>query len=178
MDHQQQNCQKPRAGRDQRRPLLRRRSPHDELVSGRQDAWLLLAFSTESGAGELRNGIIGAGQFDGADKRFLIGIQEGVTQPDALRRLQGFAASAVRVPFGLQAPASPTLRHRRSSIPSSTTWRTPQPARRSCSPLRPTSRTVGCTRASNSSSPGAARARTPKRPHSWTGGMTSGAAPT
>ncbi len=67
-------------------------------------------FSTESGAGELRSGIIGAAHFDAADKQFLIGIQEGVTQPDALRRLQGFAASTVRVPFGRQALASPTLR--------------------------------------------------------------------
>lgn len=36
------------------------------------------AFSSESGAGELRSGIIGARQFDAADKRFLIGIQEGL----------------------------------------------------------------------------------------------------
>jgi len=68
------------------------------------------AFSTESGVRELRSRVIGAAKFDAADKRFLIGIQEGVTQPDALRRLQGLTASAVRVPFGRQALASPTLR--------------------------------------------------------------------
>ena len=68
------------------------------------------AFCSDTGVTELRSGIIGTAPFDAADKGFLIGIQDGVTQPDALRRLLGFASSSVRVPFGQQALGSATLR--------------------------------------------------------------------
>lgn len=67
------------------------------------------AFSTETGAVEFRK-IIGAAPFDAIDKKWLIGIQEGITQPDALRRLGSFAGSEVRVPFGADVLASSTLR--------------------------------------------------------------------
>jgi hypothetical protein len=68
------------------------------------------AFSTESGAQEFRNRIIGSTPFDAIDKRWLIGIQQGVTQPEALGLLGSLPSSEVRVPFGLEALASPTLR--------------------------------------------------------------------
>src|SRR4051794_31864397 len=68
------------------------------------------AFSTESGATALRGSVIDKAPFDAAEKRWLIGIQEGVTQPLALERLASFQGSSVRVPFGRQALASPTLR--------------------------------------------------------------------
>jgi hypothetical protein len=68
------------------------------------------AFSTESGAQELRSNIIGAAPFDAVTKEWLIGIQEGITQPEALRRLGSIRASEVRVPFGSEALDSPTLR--------------------------------------------------------------------
>lgn len=68
------------------------------------------AFGSESGTQELRNNIIRKTSFDAIDKQWLIGVQEGITQPDALRRLRAFRASEVRVPFGSEALLSPTLR--------------------------------------------------------------------
>ena len=68
-----------------------------------------VAFGTESGVEELRGKIIGRTAFDAVDKEWLIGIQEGLTQPYALRRLQSLNASALRVPFGSAALASRTL---------------------------------------------------------------------
>jgi UvrD-like helicase C-terminal domain len=59
------------------------------------------AFGSESGAHEFRK-IIGADAFDAAQKTWLIGIQQGITQPEALRRLRSFGSSEVRVPYGTE----------------------------------------------------------------------------
>jgi hypothetical protein len=68
------------------------------------------AFATESGAEELRRNIIRAAAFDAIDKEWLIGVQDGVTQPEALRRLRAVRRSDVRIPFGAEALRSPSLR--------------------------------------------------------------------
>jgi hypothetical protein len=66
------------------------------------------AFATEAGARALRN-LVPAPEFDSAEKRWLIGIEGGITQPEALVYLSGLPDSEVRVPFGLETLESPAL---------------------------------------------------------------------
>lgn len=54
--------------------------------------------------------MIGATAFDAPAKQWLVGIQDGVTQPKALERLGSVGESEVRVPFGAAAMADPGLR--------------------------------------------------------------------
>lgn len=67
------------------------------------------AFATEAGARTLRD-LVPAAEFDSAEKRWLIGIEKGITQPEALAYLSGLPDSEVRVPFGLETLQSPALR--------------------------------------------------------------------
>jgi hypothetical protein len=93
------------AGRGSRHPL--------------KEAWLDVApdvlrvasaFSSEAGVDTFRAKFANSDDFDAADNRWLIGIQEGLTQPEALRRLHSLPRSDVRVPFGSDALADPGLR--------------------------------------------------------------------
>ncbi len=68
------------------------------------------AFATEAGLEVLRSKLIKNAVFDAADTRALLGVQQGVTQPEVLERLLSGARSQVRVPFGVQALESPGLR--------------------------------------------------------------------
>ncbi len=61
-----------------------------------RDAWrsveanvvhVAVAFATETGAREFRNKVIEPEWFDSAEKKWLIGIQGGISQPKALKRL-------------------------------------------------------------------------------------------
>lgn len=93
--------------------------PLDPIRHPLKTAWLeidpdlvrvAVAFATEAGVDELRTRIVTPALFDAADKQWMIGIQEGVTQPYALRRLGSLAASEVRVPLGTEVLASRALR--------------------------------------------------------------------
>src|SRR3954453_21407064 len=68
-----------------------------------------VAFATEAGVMELRNKIIGRERFDLAQKKSLIGIQGGISQPKALKRLTDAENSEVRVPYGQAALADSSL---------------------------------------------------------------------
>ncbi len=68
-----------------------------------------VAFATEAGVRELRNKIVGRERFDATQKKWLVGIQGGVSQPKALKRLADGDNSDVRVPFGQAALADLAL---------------------------------------------------------------------
>jgi HKD family nuclease len=68
------------------------------------------AFASETGVEELRGKIIGKLAFDSAEKQWLVGIQDGITQPKALERLRSRENSEVRVPFGSAAMADANLK--------------------------------------------------------------------
>jgi HKD family nuclease len=68
-----------------------------------------VAFATEAGVAEFRKKVIGPDRFDGAEKRWLVGIQGGVSQPKALQRLAEAENSEARVPYGQAALADPAL---------------------------------------------------------------------
>jgi hypothetical protein len=67
------------------------------------------AFASEAGFEELRKAI-GPQPFGAAEKEWLVGIQDGITQPKALERLRKIKQSEVRVPFGSEALATADLR--------------------------------------------------------------------
>lgn len=78
------------------------------------DAWrsveadvvrVAVAFATETGAREFRNKVIEPEWFDSAEKKWLIGIQGGISQPKALKRLANSQNSEARVPYGQAALA-------------------------------------------------------------------------
>ncbi len=69
-----------------------------------------MAFASETGVEELRGKVVGSADFDSPQKQWLVGIQEGITQPKALERLGVVANSEVRVPFGSAALAGPGLK--------------------------------------------------------------------
>ena len=68
------------------------------------------AFCTEAGVEDLRSHIITPSDFDAIDKEWLVGIQNGITQPDGLRRLANAQNSSARIPFGTETLASQALR--------------------------------------------------------------------
>lgn len=68
-----------------------------------------VAFATEAGVMELRNKIVGHERFDAAQKKWLVGIQGGITQPKALQRLDNAKNSEARVPYGQAAFADAGL---------------------------------------------------------------------
>jgi HKD family nuclease len=85
------------------------------------EAWLAIApdhvrvaaaFASEAGVEVLRSKVVGVAPFDAAEKRWLVGIQGGITQPKALEKLAASESSAVRVPFGAAALADAELRAR------------------------------------------------------------------
>lgn len=67
------------------------------------------AFASEAGVEVLRGRIIGATTFDAAEKQWLVGIQDGITQPKALEKLGSTKNSEVRIPFGGAAMADAAL---------------------------------------------------------------------
>lgn len=69
-----------------------------------------MAFASEAGVLELRGKIIGAELFDAVDKRWLIGIEDGVTQPKALEKLGSLSSSEARVPYGAAVMADKHLK--------------------------------------------------------------------
>jgi HKD family nuclease len=71
-----------------------------------------VAFASEAGVEVLRSKVVGVAPFDAAEKRWLIGVQGGITQPKALEKLTTSENSAVRVPFGGDALADAGLRAR------------------------------------------------------------------
>ncbi|HEX6666279.1 MAG TPA: hypothetical protein VF081_06770 [Solirubrobacterales bacterium] len=82
------------------------------------DAWrsveadvslVAVAFATEAGAGEFRNKVIGRESFDPAQKRWLVGVQGGISQPKALKQLASAENSETKVPYGQAALADPGL---------------------------------------------------------------------
>jgi hypothetical protein len=58
---------------------------------------------------KFRREVLSSAPFDRIDKEFLIGIEQGITQPEALRTLAGYDLSEVRVPHGSEVLASPNL---------------------------------------------------------------------
>jgi hypothetical protein len=74
----------------------------DEVLAG-------IAFASETGVREFRKSVVGRDAFDAAHKKWLIGIQRGVTQPRALQRLADIESSEVKVPFGHAALAEAGL---------------------------------------------------------------------
>jgi HKD family nuclease len=68
------------------------------------------AFATEAGFELLRAKLVGRTAFDAANIQALVGIQGGITQPEALKRLMKAARTEVRVPFGAAALATRSLR--------------------------------------------------------------------
>ena len=58
---------------------------------------------------EFRNKVIGPERFNSAQKKWLVGIQGGITQPKALQRLAGAENSEARVPYGRAALADAGL---------------------------------------------------------------------
>lgn len=82
------------------------------------DAWasvapqqlrVAVAFASEAGARTLRSLCPGRA-FDGLPKRWLVGIENGLTQPEALAYLAGLRDSEVRVPYGENALERAALR--------------------------------------------------------------------
>lgn len=67
------------------------------------------AFASEAGARTLRS-LFPSGELDACGKQFLVGIENGLTQPEALAYLLQLPNSQVRVPFGRKALDSETLR--------------------------------------------------------------------
>jgi HKD family nuclease len=68
------------------------------------------AFATESGVDTLRTKLVHGQTFDSAELQALVGIQSGITQPEALERLMKANHHEVRVPYGAEVLASPGLR--------------------------------------------------------------------
>lgn len=69
-----------------------------------------MAFASEMGVYELGEKVLPEIPSDGAEKQWLIGIQDGVTQPNALEKLKSQENSSVRVPFAAAVLADPALR--------------------------------------------------------------------
>jgi HKD family nuclease len=67
------------------------------------------AFASEAGARTLR-GLCPSRAFDAVAKRWLVGIENGLTQPEALAYLAELHDSEVRVPYGAKALESGGLR--------------------------------------------------------------------
>jgi HKD family nuclease len=74
-----------------------------------QSAFVAVAFATEAGARTLRD-LVHSRDFDAVDKRWLVSIEGGITQPEALTYLAGLPNSEVRVPLGRKTLDSPNLR--------------------------------------------------------------------
>src|SRR4051812_4107863 len=82
------------------------------------DAWasyaprqlrVAVGFASEAGARVFRGLCDGPG-FEAVPKRWLVGIENGLTQPEALAYLSTLPDSEVRVPFGEKSLASGGLR--------------------------------------------------------------------
>jgi hypothetical protein len=67
------------------------------------------AFASESGVESLRK-LIGAAVFDAVAKEALIGLESGITQPEALDRLINMPKSEVRAPLGASILVSAGMR--------------------------------------------------------------------
>jgi HKD family nuclease len=67
--------------------------------AGPQQLRVAVAFASEAGARTLRS-LSPSRAFDSVPKRWLVGIENGLTQPEALTYLSDLHDSEVRVPFG------------------------------------------------------------------------------
>lgn len=77
--------------------------------SAPQQLRVAVAFASEAGARTLRS-LCPSRAFDGIAKRWLVGIENGLTQPEALAYLADLHDSEVRVPYGEKSLESGGLR--------------------------------------------------------------------